>query len=111
MRMKILLDEHLPYALARSFSDEWEIRSTQRMGWHGRENGELPQLAAARRFDVLITADRNMPYEQNRNTPLPVVVLRTSSLRVRHLDTLAPGATTLLSQRPSRTFHVIGNSR
>ena len=46
--MKILLDEHLPYALARSFPDDWDIRSTQRMGWKGKENGELLQLAAAR---------------------------------------------------------------
>ena len=111
MRMKILLDEHLPYALARSFPDEWDIRSTQRMGWHGKENGDLLQLAAARGFDALITADRNMPYEQNRNTPLPVVVLRTSSLRVGDLETHAPRAIALLGQRPSRTFHVIRESR
>ena len=88
MRMKILLDEHLPYALARSFPDNWDIRSTQRMGWKGKENGELLQLAAARGFDALITADRNMPRQQNRNAPLPVVVLRASSLRVQDLQPL-----------------------
>lgn len=49
-----------------------------------------------------------MPHEQNRHTPLPVVVLRTSSLRMRDLQPLVPQATTLLGERPSRTFHVIG---
>lgn len=44
--MKILLDEHLPYALAESFPDDWDIHSTQRMGWQGKGNGELLQLAA-----------------------------------------------------------------
>lgn len=109
--MKILLDEHIPYALARSFAGEWDIRSTQRMGWQGKENGELLQLAAGCGFDALITADRNMPHEQNANTPLPVVVLRTSSLRVRDLQALVPQALALLKKRPSRTFHVIGESR
>jgi len=40
------------------------------MGWQGEENGELLQLAAPRGFDALLTADRNMPHEQNRNFPL-----------------------------------------
>ena len=109
--MKILLDEHLPYALSRSFPDDWDIYSTQRMGWQGKENGELLLLAASRGFDALITADRNMPHEQNRDTTLPVVALRTSSLRVRDLQPLVPQAAALLEKRPSRTFHVIGESR
>ena len=111
MRMKILLDEHLPYALAASFPEVWDIRSTQWMGWQGKENGELLRLAGERGFDALITADRNMPHEQNPNTPLPVVVLRTPSLRVQDLQPLVPQATALLGKRPSRTFHVIGESR
>ena len=105
--MKILLDEHLPYVLARSFPEKWVIRSTQWMGWQGTENGELLQLAAGRGLDALITADRNMPHEQKRNTPLPVVVLRTSSLRVQNLQPLVPQVTALLRELPSRTFHVI----
>lgn len=109
--MKILFDEHLPYALARSFPDDWGIRSTQRMGWQGKENGELLQLAASRDFDALITADSNMPHEQYRNTPPPVVVLRTSRLRVRDLQLLVPQPIALLGRRPSRTFHIIGATR
>lgn len=70
MCMKILLDEHLPYALGHSFRDTGDICSAQRVGWQGKENGEVLQLAAARGFDALIPADRNMPHEQNRNFPL-----------------------------------------
>lgn len=109
--MKILLDEHLPYPLADWFPNDWDIHSTQWMGWQGKENGELLQLAAERGFDALIAADRNMPHEQNPNTPLPVVVLRTPSLRVEDLQPLVPQATALLGERPSRTFHVIGRRR
>ncbi|MDE0627979.1 MAG: hypothetical protein OXH99_16410 [Bryobacterales bacterium] len=109
--MKILLDENLPYALARSFPVAWDLRSTQRMGWNGKGNGELLRLAAARGFDALITADRNMPNEQNRNTPLPVVVFRTPSLRVQDLQLLVPQATALLEGRRSRTFHIVGETK
>ena len=109
--MKIPLNEHISNALARSFADEWDIRSTQGMGWQGKENGELLQLAGGCGFDALITADRNMPHEQNANTPLPVVVLRTISLRVRDLQALMPQAIALLKKRTFRTFHVIGASR
>ena len=94
--MKILLDEHILYALARSFPDGWEIRSTPRMRWQVKENGELLQLAAGRRFDALITADRNMQREQNPNTPMPVVVLRTPRLRVWNLQSLLPQAVAML---------------
>ncbi|MDE0126797.1 MAG: hypothetical protein OXN97_19700 [Bryobacterales bacterium] len=80
------------------------------MRWQGKENGELLQLAARRRFDASITADRNMEHEQNQNTPLPVVVLRTPSLRVRNLQALLPQAIAMLRKRPSRTFHVIGRA-
>ena len=81
------------------------------MGWQGKENGELLQLAGGCGFDALITADRNMPYEQNSSTPLPVVVLRTFSLRVRHLQALMPQAIALLKKWTFRTLHVIGASR
>lgn len=109
--MKILLDEYLPYALARSFPDDWDLRGTQRMGWNGKGNGELLRLAAARGFDALITAYRNMPNEQNRNTPLPVAVSRTPSLRIQDLQPLVPQAIALLEERRSRTFHIIGETR
>ena len=109
--MKILLDEYLPHALTRSFPDDWDLRSTQQMGWYDKGNGELLRLAAARGFDALITADRNMPNEKNRNTPLPVVVFRSPSLRVQDLQLLVPQATALLDERRSRTFHIIGETR
>lgn len=52
-----------------------------------------------------------MPNEQNRNTPLPVVVSRTPSLRVQDLQPLVPQATALIEERRSRTLHIIGETR
>ena len=64
--MKIPLDEHLPSAFARSFPKGRVIRSTQWMGWNGKEHGEPMQIAASRGFGALITADKNMPHQQTR---------------------------------------------
>ena len=66
------------------------------------------QFATGRGFDALITADKNMPHQQNRNTPLSVVVRRTSSMRLRGLEPLMDQETTLLKDQPSRTFHEVG---
>jgi hypothetical protein len=39
------------------------------MGWAGLKNGELLDVAGAGGFDVLITGDRTLPYEQNLSSP------------------------------------------
>ena len=51
------------------------VRTVQPMGWSGLVNGKL-LAAAAGEFDVLITGDRNMPYQQSASQlPMSVVVL------------------------------------
>jgi putative NIF3 family GTP cyclohydrolase 1 type 2 len=51
------------------------VRTVQRMGWSGLVNGKL-LAAAAGEFDVLITGDRNMQYQQSASQlPMSVVVL------------------------------------
>jgi hypothetical protein len=41
-----------------------EVKTVAEVGWAGVKNGELLQMAA-RRFDVLLTVDRNLEYQQN----------------------------------------------
>ena len=71
--MKILLDEHLPSGLADSFPDGWDIRSTQRMDWQGKENVELLQLAAERGFDALNEPKRGMEAGVHDGEVVPVL--------------------------------------
>jgi len=61
--VRVLLDESLPRPLAALLSGH-EVRTVATVGWSGIENGELLRLAAER-FDVLITADRNVEHQQN----------------------------------------------
>ena len=60
------------------------------MGWASRRNGELLALAA-RDFDVFLTADRNLSYQQDVSAfNIAVVVLVAQSNRIDDLRPLAP---------------------
>lgn len=61
--MRILLDECTPRVVKKRLPHR-EIRTVQDMGWSGIKNGDL--LAAAEgQFDVFITTDKNLRYQQN----------------------------------------------
>jgi predicted nuclease of predicted toxin-antitoxin system len=61
--MKILLDECTPHVLKRLLSG-FEIATVQELGWTGITNGALLRLANDQ-FDVFITTDKNLRYQQN----------------------------------------------
>ena len=61
--MRVLLDECLPRRLGRVLTG-CDVRTVPEAGWAGKQNGELLQLASAS-FDVFVTMDRNLQYQQN----------------------------------------------
>ena len=63
--MKILLDESLPTKLAEFFGTEHQVLTVRDMNWLGKKNGELLRLVIENNFEVFVTADRNLPYQQN----------------------------------------------
>jgi predicted nuclease of predicted toxin-antitoxin system len=63
--MKILLDESLPRKLRNDFSEEHEVLTVRDMNWLGKRNGELLRLITEHHFELFITVDRNLPYQQN----------------------------------------------
>jgi predicted nuclease of predicted toxin-antitoxin system len=85
--MKILLDECTPHVLKRLLT-EFDVTTVQELGWAGIKNGALLQLAE-KQFDILITSDQNMKYQQNlANRQLAIVQLRLTrfpSLSSSHL--------------------------
>lgn len=87
--MKILLDECLDRRFARDFP-EFEIKTVPQMGWAGVKNGDLMKLAEAN-FDVFITVDRNLSFQQNLpQFDIAVVVIRCKSNRWLDLQPFAP---------------------
>jgi predicted nuclease of predicted toxin-antitoxin system len=84
--MKVLIDECAPRALKQAFAaDGYECFTVQEAGWSGKANGELLKLAEAE-FDVLVTLDTNLSYQQNLGgRKIGIVVLRARSNRLAHL--------------------------
>lgn len=87
--MKILLDECVDRRFARALTD-LEVFTVPQMGWAGIKNGELMTLAEAE-FDVFITVDRNLAYQQNLpKFSIALIVLRATSNRYIDLKPFAP---------------------
>lgn len=73
--MKLLLDENLPKRLKNDFR-EFEIYTIANLGWNGVTNGKLLQLMIANGFNVFLTFDQNLPYQQNfQKYPITVFIL------------------------------------
>ncbi len=72
--MRVLIDECLPRALKREIIAEF-VQTVPEAGWASKKNGELLRLAATK-FDVLLTNDQNIEYQQNLSlVALAIVVL------------------------------------
>ncbi|OGQ75538.1 MAG: hypothetical protein A3G40_06060 [Deltaproteobacteria bacterium RIFCSPLOWO2_12_FULL_57_22] len=72
--MRVLLDECVPSRLRQELSGH-EVRTVPEMGRASEENGELLQLASPT-FDVFITTDQKLSYQQNvANFDIAVIVL------------------------------------
>ena len=63
--MKILLDENLPTKLKYDFGENFEIFSVKDMGWLGKKNGELLELAVFNGFNIFLTLDKNLKHQQS----------------------------------------------
>jgi hypothetical protein len=68
------------------------------MGWSGKRNGELLALMLADGFEVFVTVDRNIPFQQNIAAPgIAVLILVASSNRLADLLPVVPAALVGLS--------------
>ncbi len=87
--MRVLLDESIPQGLRHGLVGH-EVKTVGFMGWLGIKNGQLLRLATEQ-FDVFITLDQNLEYEQNLNSlPLTIVVLVAKNNRIETLQPLLP---------------------
>jgi hypothetical protein len=82
-------------------------RTVQEAGWSGKKNGELLDLAETD-FDVLVTVDTNLRYQQNLSgRRIAIVVLRSSSNRLEHLRQYFPACVTAIENvKPGETAQV-----
>ena len=63
--MRVLIDECLPKQLKGWLAGKHEAVTVQEMGWANVKNGKLLSLANGAGFELFVTADKNMYYQQN----------------------------------------------
>ena len=97
--MKLLLDEDLDVKLRHRFGPLHEVATVRQMEWLGKKNGELLALMQVSGFEVLITGDKNIGYQQNwHRYPLPVIQLDAVPKTYANLLALVPQVLALLAQ-------------
>lgn len=78
------------------------------MGWSATSNGDVLRLAA-NRFDVFLTADQNLQFQQNLAAlPLSVVALAAKSNRIEDLAPMIPAILKALLAMEPRSFSRVG---
>jgi hypothetical protein len=75
--MKVLFDNGTPRAIARSLPHE--VTFARAVGWHELVNGELIRRAEEAGFEVLLSTDKNIRYQQNlTDRKIALVILGNS---------------------------------
>lgn len=105
--MRLLLDECIDRKFAREFPG-YEVKTVPQMGWAGVKNGQLLALAEAE-FDIFITVDRNLSFQQNLpQFNIAVIVLQSSSNRLAELKPLAPAVLAILPTLAKGQATIVG---
>jgi hypothetical protein len=78
--VNILLDENVPVQILSALG-EHQVKTVQDAGWQSLTNGDLLRVAE-NTFDIFITGDKNLKYQQNlRNRGIAIVELSTNKRR------------------------------
>lgn len=97
--MRVLLDECFDRRLAKHIVGH-EVMTVPQMGWAGIKNGDLLTLAQEQ-FDVFVTVDRNLFFQQNLpQFNISVMILQAATNRLNDLQPLMPKLLSVLPTVP-----------
>ncbi len=106
--MKVLLDECVPRKLKYDLPGH-DCQTVPEAGLAGKRNGELLSQAEAGGFEVFVTLDKGIEFEQNltgRN--IAVIIIRSKSNRLVDLLPHAPACLALIGSIESGQIAVVG---
>ncbi len=107
--MKILLDQCVTKKLKQLLAGHAVFTVTE-MKWNGLRNGVLMTKAVEQIFDVLLTIDKNILFQQNAGKyNLVVVVLDTKSSKIEALQNFIPQFEKLLPDFEKRKGYIISS--
>jgi hypothetical protein len=72
---RVLLDENLDRRLKNYFSAELDVTSVPDQGWQSKKNGDLLSAMGAEGIVYLVTADRNLRFQQNLDKYSVVIIV------------------------------------
>lgn len=105
---RVLLDENVDRQIRPLFAPGLDVLTVRECGWDGLKNGALLQ-AAAERFDVFVTMDRSLPYQQNLGAlDLAVVVIRSISNAFADVAPLVPAVDAAVRAAETGAAVVVG---
>ena len=94
--MRVLLDECVNQRL-RNYLPGHDCESAEYAGFAGLKNGELLNAAESAHFDVLLTVDRGLEYEQNlAGRRIAIIIFRTKSIALQDLLPHVPACLAVL---------------
>jgi hypothetical protein len=106
--VRVFLDECIDWRLSREVVGH-EVKTAQQMGWATLKNGELLRLAAGH-FDVFVTVDRNLSFQQNLTSlPIAVIVLRARTNRLVDLKPLVPDLLAAIAVAEPGVLKLVGD--
>ena len=105
--MKILLDECVTKHLKPHLTDH-EVFTVREMQWGGIKNGQLMALCAEKGFEIFLTIDKDLQYQQNLDKyPLAIIVLNAVSSKVEELVLFLPAFRVQLSSLQKYKVYLI----
>lgn len=103
--MRILFDHGTPRGIALSVQG-CAVKEAKEQGWDTLSNGELLKAAEDAGFDVLLTTDTNLPYQQNlKGRKLAVVILNRN--RWSLVRTVLPQIVEAVNAAKPGTFTIV----
>jgi len=109
--MRILFDQGTPLGIRKSLPTQ-VVKTAYELGWSTLLNGDLLRKAEEAQFDVFVSTDKNLVYQQNlRNRTIAIVVLgqtRWNFIKlkideiVRRIEGAEPGSYTFI-EIPARS--------
>ena len=104
--MRRVLQDHCVPRPFRDLLTGCAVSTAAEMGWAQLKNGELLDAAEATGFEVLITADRNLRYQQNlAGRRIAIIELPTNRLRL--VVRYAPQVNALLARIAPAAYEVV----
>ena len=84
------------------------VKTVVQVGWKGVTNGHLLEMASSS-FNVFITVDRNLAFQQDPEwLPIPVIVIHSPSVKLKDILKFVPGILNLIEQPLSKSFYRLG---